>query len=276
MIWKINNHDLHLTRKARIMGILNVTPDSFSDGGNFARVESALAQAGRMIAEGATIIDVGGESTRPGSQPVDQEVEIRRAIPVIKAIRAEWSGLISIDTMKAPVAEAALAAGADIINDVSGLTHDPEMINLCVESHCGIVVMHMLGTPANMQNAPLYSDVTAHLRGFFQERLDCLVAAGIQKERICFDPGIGFGKTLDHNLAILKNIAHLSPIGSPLLLGVSRKSLISKIIDCESPTERDAATLAMTTLARRSGVMLHRVHAVKENLHALRITEALI
>ena len=275
MIWNIQGRNLDLTRRAQIMGILNVTPDSFSDGGHFAAHDAALAHAREMISEGAAIIDIGGESTRPGALPVDADEEIRRTIPVIKSLRAEWDGLISIDTMKASVAEAALEAGADIVNDVSGLTADPEMAAVCAASDCGIVIMHMRGTPADMQDNPSYSDVVAEVRGFFDERLETLEKLGISPTRLCFDPGIGFGKTLEHNLALLRHIDELTP-GFPLLLGVSRKSLIAKLTGAELPADRDAATFALTAMARTKGIMLHRVHDVKGNLAALRVAEGVL
>lgn len=258
------------------MGILNTTPDSFSDGGCHADPGAALAQARRMIAEGATIIDVGGESTRPGAPPVPLDAELARTIPVVSALRAEWDGLISIDSTKAAVARAALAAGANIVNDISGLRHDPEMAALCRESGCGVVVMHMLGTPATMQQAPGYADVVAEVAGFFAARLADLTAAGLAPETLCFDPGIGFGKTLEHNLQLLAALADLAPAGRPLLLGISRKSLIARLLDHEAPAERDAASAVLTACARRQGVMLHRVHAVRPNLDAIRLAEAVL
>lgn len=266
---------MDLSKLAQVMGILNVTPDSFSDGGRFDQVSRALQHAREMISQGAAIIDIGGESTRPGAAEVAAEEEMGRTVPVIAALRKDWDGLISIDTKKATVAAAALAAGADIVNDVSGLTADAEMISVCAGSNCGVVVMHMQGTPKNMQNAPVYADVIGEIRAFFEERLVNLVEAGINQERICFDPGIGFGKTLDHNLALLGGLAELAPAGRPLLLGVSRKSLLGKLCGGAEPAERDAATIAVTALARQHGVMLHRVHEVKGNLDALRVAEAM-
>jgi len=276
MIWNIQGRHLDLSRRAQIMGILNVTPDSFSDGGNFTGHETALAHARKMIAEGAAIIDIGGESTRPGARPVDADEEIRRTIPVIQSLRAEWDGLISIDTMKASVAQAALDAGADIVNDVSGLTADPEMTAVCAGSGCGIVIMHMRGTPADMQENPSYFDVVAEVRDFFDERLETLEKLGISPTRLCFDPGIGFGKKLEHNLALLRHINELAPPEFPLLLGVSRKSVIAKLTGAELPSDRDAATCALTAMARMKGIMLHRVHDVKGNLAALRAAEGVM
>ena len=258
------------------MGILNVTPDSFSDGGRHGSLDRALEHARRMIGEGAEIIDVGGESTRPGAAEVTVDEEIARTRPVVAALRADWDGLISIDTMKAPVAAAALEAGADIVNDVSGLTADPAMAEVCAEGGCGVVVMHMQGDPRTMQLAPRYEDVVAEVRGFFEERLAALVAAGIDPEAICFDPGIGFGKSVEHNLALLRALPDLGVGGRPLLLGVSRKSFIGKILGSTDLADRAWPTVAITARAREAGVMIHRVHDVKPNVEALRMTEAIL
>ena len=267
---------LDLTRRGRVMGILNVTPDSFSDGGRHAGVAAALAHARRMIAEGAELIDIGGESTRPGAEPVAADEEIGRTLPVVAALRDEWDGLISIDTSKAVVAEAALEAGADIVNDVSGLRADEAMADVCAEAGCGVVVMHMQGEPRTMQVAPFYQDVAEEVGGFFRERLGTLTRAGISAEALCFDPGIGFGKNLEHNLALLRSLDSLAPAGAPLLLGVSRKSFIGKMLDDADPALRDWPTVALTSWARERGVMLHRVHEVRANVEALRMTEAIL
>lgn len=276
MIWKTRRGALDLTRRARVMGILNVTPDSFSDGGAHVEVETALCHARRMIAEGAELIDVGGESTRPGAAEVPADEEIARTAPVIAALRAEWDGLISIDTSKAAVARAALSAGADIVNDVSGLAADPEMPGACAESGCGVVVMHMQGTPRTMQISPNYLDVVSEVRAFFQERLATLTGAGIAREALCFDPGIGFGKNSDHNLALLAALDELSVGERPILLGVSRKSFIGKILGTQDLNAREWPTVAITARAREQGVMLHRVHSVRENVQALRMVEAIL
>ncbi len=275
MIWKFKRSELDLSGRAHLMGILNTTPDSFSDGGRFDLPEAALRRAMEMISEGVTIIDIGGESTRPGAPPVSEHDEISRTALLIRQLRERWDGLISIDTQKAAVASAALAEGADIVNDVSGLTADRAMAGVCAASGCGVVVMHMRGTPADMQESPEYDDVVADIAGFFTHRLVTLTAAGIDPASICFDPGIGFGKTLDHNLALLQSLPTLAPAGRPLLLGVSRKSVIGTITGARSPADRDAGTLAITAITRRQGIMLHRVHDVRGNLQALRIAEAL-
>ena len=276
MIWKIRRAKLDLTHRAQVMGILNVTPDSFSDGGAHFLKETALIHARQMIAEGAELIDIGGESTRPGAASVAVDEEIARTVPVIAALREEWGGLISIDTSKAAVAEAAIAAGADIVNDVSGLLADPAMAAICAKSGCGVVVMHMQGSPQTMQESPRYQDVVAEVRSFFEERFATLTAAGIDPLALCFDPGIGFGKTLDHNLALLRALGEISVAGRPLLLGVSRKSFIGKILASDELDAREWPTVAITSNAREKGVMLHRVHAVRPNLEALRMTEAIL
>lgn len=276
MIWKINNRPLDLTHHAQVMGILNTTPDSFTDGGRFLESSKALAHAMEMITQGAAIIDVGGESTRPGAPPVGVDEEIARTIPVIRGLREKWDGYISIDTRKAVVAAVALEAGANIVNDVSGLTADPDMQFVCANSDCGIVIMHMRGTPENMQVDPHYENVVTKIHAFFEERLESLLSLGIEPARLCFDPGIGFGKTRAHNLSLLRHIDSLAPSGYPLLLGLSRKSFLSKITAAEQTADRDAPTIALTAIARKQGIMLHRVHDVQGNLAALRATEALL
>lgn len=276
MIWKIRDRTFDLGRRARVMGILNTTPDSFSDGGKHTAVDAALHHARGMIAGGAGLIDIGGESTRPGAEPVDAGEEIRRTAPVVRALRAEWDGFISIDTMKAEVAAAALDAGADIVNDVSGLTADPGMTPLCAATGCGVVVMHMRGTPRTMQDAPVYGDVVAEVAAWLAARHAALCAAGIAAEALCFDPGIGFGKTLEHNLALLRHLGQLAPAGRPLLLGVSRKSCIAGILGEPEMGKRDWPTVAITAAAREQGVMLHRVHQPRPNAEALRMIEAIM
>jgi dihydropteroate synthase len=276
MIWKTRRGLLDLTRHGRIMGILNVTPDSFSDGGCHNGLAGALSHARRMIAQGAEIIDIGGESTRPGSLAVSADEETVRTIPAISTLRAEWDGLISIDTSKAAVAAEALAAGADIVNDVSGLRADPAMAAVCAASGCGVVIMHMQGEPRTMQSAPSYGDVVDEVMAFFQERRNLLETAGIHPDAMCFDPGIGFGKNLEHNLALLKALDRIAPPGRPLLLGISRKSFIGHLLAADAMELRDWPTVALTARARGQGVMLHRVHEVLPNVHALRMTEAIL
>ncbi len=267
---------MDLTRRARVMGILNVTPDSFSDGGAHCGVETALGHARLMISEGAELIDIGGESTRPGAEAVPVEVEIARTAPVISALREEWGGVISIDTSKAAVAKAAIDAGADVVNDVSGLLADSAMAAVCAAGGVGVVVMHMQGSPRTMQVAPAYGDVVAEVRAFFEERLRTLTAAGIAAEALCFDPGIGFGKNLEHNLALLRSLDGISTGGRPILLGISRKSFIGRVLGTPDLEAREWPTVAMTAAAREKGVMLHRVHSVRPNAEALRMVEAIL
>jgi dihydropteroate synthase len=275
MIWKTRRKSMDLTRRGRIMGILNVTPDSFSDGGCHVEGGRALARARQMISEGADIIDVGGESTRPGALPVSADLEIERTAGVIHGIRASWDGWISIDTTKAEVASAALAAGADIVNDVSGLLADPAMAGVCAEAGCAVVVMHMQGNPRTMQQAPHYDDVVAEVAGFFRERHQSLLDSGIAPESLCYDPGIGFGKTLEHNLQLLRNLPELAIDGRPLMLGVSRKSFIGRALGCDGIESREWPTVALTARTRCQRVMIHRVHQVKPNVQALRMIEAI-
>lgn len=258
-----------------VMGILNVTPDSFSDGNRYALGEAAIVQARRMIGEGAEIIDVGGESTRPGAAAVEEAEELRRVLPLIRALRAEWEGLISIDTMKPGVARAALEAGVDVVNDVGGL-RDPRMVEICASAGCGVVVMHMQGEPRTMQQAPHYRDVVAEVGGFFRQRLAELTAAGVSPQALCFDPGIGFGKSLEHNLALLRGLADLQVEEHPLLIGLSRKSFIGRILGSEAMEDRDWPTVAMSAWTRESGAMIHRVHDVRPNREALKMVEAVM
>lgn len=272
--WKIGEVIVPLEKRASVMGILNVTPDSFSDGGRWLGEEAALKRAEEMISEGADIIDVGGESTRPGSEAVSLEDELARVIPVIQALAKRWDGIVSVDTSKAEVARAALAVGATLINDITGL-RDPAMIEVCAASHCGIVVMHMKGTPKTMQEAPVYRDVVSEVAAFFQERLETLGEAGIANERLCWDPGIGFGKRLEDNLALLSSVQELQVGSRPVMMGLSRKSFLAKLLDENEIEKRDAPTIALTARTRQLGAMVHRVHDVRGNREALRMVEAI-
>lgn len=265
-----------LIDRAVVMGILNVTPDSFSDGGRFSGRQQALEHALCMIHEGAQIIDVGGESTRPGAPPVSTEEELRRVIPIIELIRQNWDGWISIDTSKARVAGAALEAGADIVNDVTGLRGDPEMEATCACAGCAVVVMHMQGSPKNMQANPQYENVVSEVGSFFHQRLESLRVAGIEKESIVFDPGIGFGKTVEHNLTLLRGLGEIPSAGRPVLLGASRKSFIGAVLGDLDPALRSWPSVAVTAFAREQGVLLHRVHEVRKNREALRMVEAIL
>ncbi|MFO1439680.1 MAG: dihydropteroate synthase [Verrucomicrobiaceae bacterium] len=276
MTWRIGTRTLDLSSRGLIMGIVNVTPDSFSDGGRFADPGRAVEHALAMVADGADILDIGGESTRPGAEPVGEAEELRRVLPVIRALRSQSQVLISIDTMKASVARAALDAGADIINDVTGLRGDAAMVRLASETHCGLVAMHMIGDPQTMQNAPHYENVVAEVRGYLEERLRVLTNAGIDKQRIVLDPGFGFGKTLEHNLTLLRHLPDLVIDDRPLLIGVSRKSMIGKVIHSTDMADRYWPTVALTAHAREHGARIIRVHDVKPNAQALRMIEAIL
>ena len=272
MIWQTKSRTFDLTHRALIMGVLNVTVDSFSDGGQFTDVESAVAHAHRLAAEGADIIDIGGESTRPGAQPVSEAEELRRVLPVIQRLS---NFCISIDTMKPAVAQAALAAGAEIVNDVTGL-RDPAMREVVRASGAGAIAMHMQGTPRDMQRAPRYDDVCAEIREFFRQTLDACIASGVDVSRLAFDPGMGFGKTVPHNLAILRNLASMRVGGRPLVLGVSRKSFLGKVLGSDAIEDREWPTVALTSFARERGANVFRVHEVRPNAQALRMTEAIL
>ena len=257
------------------MGIVNVTPDSFSDGGEFLNPEAACAHGLSLVAEGADILDIGGESTRPGSEGVSAEEETRRVLPVIQALRRATEVPISIDTSKASVARAALEAGADIINDVTGLRGDPQMTALAVESRAGVVVMHMQGTPRTMQSAPSYDDVVAEVGEFFRHSLERAVASGLDPMSIALDPGIGFGKTPAHNLALLAGLKSFASLGRPLLIGVSRKSLLGHLANSSAMEDRLWPGVALTALCRERGARIFRVHEAKPHVLALRTAEAL-
>ena len=243
------------------MGIVNVTPDSFSDGGKFLDPSAAIAHGLQLVADGADILDIGGESTRPGAEPVSEREELRRVIPVIEALAQQVFIPLSIDTMKARVAREALRAGASVVNDVSGLLADPQMESVCAATDCGLIVMHMQGSPQTMQLTPSYLDVVAEVRGFFEARLRDLTAAGIAAERIMFDPGIGFGKTAEHNLELLSHLAQLRVGDRPLLVGHSRKRFLKRLVGREVD-ERSSGTLGVALALAAQGVDLIRVHDV--------------
>ena len=274
-LWKIGAQTFDLSQRGLIMGVLNVTPDSFSDGGDFFDEETARAHALRMLEEGADIIDVGGESTRPGAAPVDAAEETRRVIPAIESLR-KIDAIISIDTTKAEVAQRALFAGAQIINDVSGGRHDAAMFELAAQENAALIIMHMQGTPRTMQTAPHYADVVAEVADFFRQQHARALASGLDPMRIAFDPGIGFGKTLDHNLELLANLDRLRVANRPLVVGVSRKSFLAKLVQSEHAKDRLAPTIALTSLLRARGADVLRVHDVKENVAALRVADAML
>ena len=257
------------------MGILNVTPDSFSDGGALAGVPAAVGRAAAMAAD-ADILDIGGESTRPGAQPVPQAEEIARTAPVIRAIRAAGiAAPISIDTRNAATARAALAAGADMVNDVSALTHDPAMADVVAEAGVPVCLMHAQGDPRTMQDAPHYTDVVAEVLDYLSGRVEAALAAGIARDRIVIDPGIGFGKTLDHNLTLLRALGAFHALGLPVLLGASRKRFIGTITGVDRPADRLAGSLAIALHAAAAGVQVVRVHDVNETRQALSMWAAL-
>ncbi len=275
--WQANDQELKCGDPAWIMGILNLTPDSFSDGGLHAGRDAAIRRAEEMVGQGAKILDIGGESSRPGAQPVAAAEEIQRTRAVVGELKRRFPQvLVSIDTTKSAVARSALDQGADIINDISGFCADPEMVDLAAQSDCGVVLMHMKGTPQTMQVAPSYGDVVSEMREYFSQRLAVCLDRGIRPERICFDPGIGFGKAHEHNLALLNSLSDLAPKGHLLLLGVSRKSVIGRCLGDAEMSLRDWPTVALTARARRDGVLLHRVHEVDAASQALRMTEALM
>ena len=255
------------------MGILNVTPDSFSDGGEWFAFDQAVAHARTLVAEGADILDIGGESTRPGAAPVDVDEEMRRVVPVVAALR-DTGAQISVDTMKLTVAEAAVDAGATYVNDVTAFRHEPALAGFVAERGCDCCLMHMLGEPRTMQENPVYDDVVDDVRAFLEERARFAVSAGVREERIMVDPGIGFGKTLEHNLELLRRLDEIVAIGFPVVVGTSRKSFLGRLTGREDPHERVAATLATSVLALERGARVFRVHDVAPTRDALAVATA--
>jgi dihydropteroate synthase len=271
---------LELSRRVHVMGILNVTPDSFSDGGSYATIDDAVAAAVRMAGEGADIIDVGGESTRPGSAEVNLDTELRRVVPVIAGIRVRSAVPISVDTRKAAVARAALDAGADIVNDISALGDDPEMGPLCAESGAPVVLMHMKGTPRTMQAAPRYDDVLREVCAFLADAVGRAASAGIDRSRLVLDPGIGFGKRLEDNLTLVAGLEAIVALGYPVMVGTSRKSFIGRVLarggEPLPTSERLEGSLAVTAVSVVKGVRLVRVHDVAANVRVVRMVEAIL
>jgi dihydropteroate synthase len=259
--------------RGALVGVLNVTPDSFSDGGRYLGVEAALAQGRRLASEGAAIVDVGGESTRPGSDPVSADVELERVLPVVEGLTADGIA-VSIDTSKAVVAQAALAAGAVLVNDVTALRGDRALAEVVAAAGADLCLMHMLGEPRSMQDDPRYDDVVAEVEAFLAERSEAAVAAGIARERIVLDPGIGFGKTLEHNLELLRALPRLARLG-PLLLGVSRKRFLGALSGRDIAEDRVAASVAAALFCYRGGAHLLRVHDVRATADALAVERAL-
>jgi len=265
---------LEIGSRVMVMGILNVTPDSFSDGGRFFAESSIVAQIDTMVEAGADIIDVGGESTRPFAEPVSTAQELDRVLPAIRLIRQRSRIPISIDTTKAAVARKALAEGADIINDISALRFDPEMLSLVKDTEAPVIIMHMQGTPSDMQVDPYYDDVVSEINEFFEKRLAWAAVKGISRKRFILDPGIGFGKTVDHNLSILKRLEELTELGCPVLIGHSRKSFIGKLLGAEVAV-RDVATAAISALCVQKGVSILRVHDVGMTVQAVKLADAI-
>ncbi len=260
-----------------LFGILNVTPDSFSDGGDFFDPEAAARRADILFDEGADVIDVGGESTRPGSDPVSEEEELRRVVPVVrKILEARPETLVSVDTYRARTAEAALDAGARIINDVTALRGDPHMAGLVADAGCPVVLMHMLGEPKTMQKEPTYGDVVREVRDFLAQRAEHAIAAGVKEENVVLDPGLGFGKTLAHNLSLLRHLGDVVDLGLPVLVGASRKRFIGTLTGAEQAKDRVFGTVATTVLGYERGATLFRVHDVRANREALAVAEAIL
>ncbi len=261
-------------KNTKIMAILNVTPDSFSDGGKYESIDSVRKQVSAFIKEGADIIDVGGESTRPFAEPISIDDELERVIPAIRIIRDESAIRVSVDTTKATVAREAIKAGADIINDISALRKDSEMIEVAKQYPVHLIIMHMQGVPKDMQVEPHYQDVVIEINDFFSERLAWLEEQGIKRERITIDPGIGFGKTLDHNIELLRNIPVLKKHGCPVLIGHSRKSFFEHLLGA-TMEERDTLTAVISALCAANGADILRVHSVLDNVRAVKLATLL-
>jgi len=272
--WRIGAERAMSLDRPILMGILNLTPDSFSDGGRYDNADAALNQVERMLAEGADVIDVGGESTRPGAERIDEAEQIRRTAPVIERLAARFDVPISIDTTRSAVAEAALEAGATIINDVAAGREDARQFVLAAERHAGLILMHMRGEPATMQSDPTYADVVMEVRDFLLDRAAAAEAVGVAPDAIMLDPGIGFGKTLAHNLQLLGALNRFVETGYPVMLGASRKRFLGTITGCENAADRAAATAASTALGVQAGVRVFRVHDVRPNRHAADVSAA--
>lgn len=279
MLWQTKHRTFDLASRGVIMGILNLTLDSFSDGGQFFNPDVAVAHALQMEADGAEIIDIGGESTRPGAAPVSEKDELARVIPVIERLAGRLKAVISIDTYKAAVARSAVEAGAGIINDVTALQGDPAMLGVAAESGAGVILMHMQGTFRTMQASPHYVDVVEEVRDFFRQSAALALRSGIDPLRIAFDPGPGFGKTVEHNVTLLRHLSELCPPelpGRPMVWAVSRKNFLGKLIDDMTLEQRFWPTVALTSLGRELGAAVFRVHDVKANREALTMTEAIL
>jgi dihydropteroate synthase len=257
-----------------IMGVVNVTPDSFSDGGLFLDAHAAVEHGRRLTSEGAAILDVGGESTRPGAEPVSEDEELRRVLPVVEQLAADGGARVSIDTTKAGVARAALDAGATIVNDVSAFRFDPGLAALVAESGADCCLMHMLGEPRTMQQDPRYDDVVSDVKAFLEERLAFATSEGVPEERVWLDPGIGFGKTVEHNLELLRRLDEIVAIGRPVVIGTSRKSFLGKLAGGRDEGRRLPGTIATNVVALERGATIFRVHDVAQNADALAVAAA--
>lgn len=277
MIWKFRGHEFDLSARCLIVGIVNATPDSFSDGGGFPDAGAAASHGLQLLREGADILDVGGESTRPGAAPVPEGEELRRVVPVIEALRRETDAPISVDTSKAAVAEAAISFGADIINDVTALERDPRMGDVAASTGAGLILMHMQGTPATMQQAPAYGEdgVAGEVAKYLSERRSAAIGFGVNQAAIILDPGLGFGKTAAHNLDLIRSLPMLCGLGAPVLVGHSRKSFLAAFSG-QTPGDRLPAGIALTAVARQLGARLFRVHEAAPHHAALRATEAVL
>lgn len=275
MILRAGQHTFTFPRPALVMGVVNVTPDSFSDGGRFLDAGKAVAHALELVAQGTEILDIGGESTRPGATPVSETEELRRVIPVIERLAAQVKIPLSIDTIKPTVARAALAAGASIINDIAANRDDDTMWRVVAETSAGYVCMHMQGSPQTMQSHPSYQDLLGEVETFFRDRLERLNASGVRADQVVFDVGIGFGKTLEHNLQLLASLRGFTKLGRPLLVGASRKSFLGKLLGADV-ANRLPASLACASLAVAAGTQIIRAHDVAETVQAVRLTEAIL
>jgi len=275
-LWKMGDQTVDLAHHGLIMGVLNVTPDSFSDGGEFFSADAAVQHGMEMAGAGADIIDVGGESTRPNAEPVSQDDELQRILPVIERLRERTEVVISIDTSKADVADAAINSGATIVNDVTGGRGDERMLQLAAQRGVGFIVMHMQGSPQTMQIDPRYDDVSGEVVDFFRQQYACAIDCGVDPMAIAFDPGIGFGKTVKHNLELLRNVDRLHVHNRPVVVGVSRKAFLTKVTGNTGMQSRVAATAALTALLWTRGANVFRVHDVEENAAALRAAASLL
>jgi len=275
-VWRCRDHTVGLGERTLVMGIVNVTPDSFSDGAMFASADDAVAHGARLVDEGADLLDVGGESTRPGSDPIEADEELLRVVPVIEGlVKARPGTPLSVDTRKPEVASAALDAGASVVNDIAG-GRNSALLETVSRTGAGVVLMHMLGEPKTMQDDPRYDDVVAEVHEFLRERIEAAVFAGIPEERVCIDPGIGFGKTVEHNLALLRALPALRMLGAAVMVGASRKGFIGALTGVEDPAARFEGSLAVAVLAAAHGADLVRVHDVEATVRALKVADAVV